>query len=220
VEQANLDSDLWIFYDSRIRAKDLKFGANINEFEYSAPTPLSSIDMENYNKTLGSHVRICPAGTVTKLDVVAGSGDPYKRTGGADSVVEVLFNFVGGNAYAGASPSLDPVEALFIHEFEATTDSKNYRYYVNAEEAVAASELWIEVEYVSAYDDTSEYVNKRVISTEAISQQADNEDWTQYMEVTGITPAVGSKVRIKCYCSFYHATAKIYIDPKVVITDG
>jgi hypothetical protein len=176
----------------------------------------ATISIENYNKVLGANILFNNLGTVTKLDVVAGSGDPFKRPGGADSVAEVLYDRTESSKGA-VEFFLMPI---FEHEFEATTDSKNYRYYVNAEEAVAATELWIEVEYVSGYDDTTEYVMKKVVSVEAISQQADNEDWTQYMEVVGITPAVASKVRIKCYCSFYHATGKTYIDPKVVITDG
>lgn len=175
------------------------------------------MQMENYQNILGAHKEYNQQGTITKLDVVAGSGDPYKRTGGADSVVEVLYNRTSA-AYFDRPEYIELVGAVFTHEFEATTDERRYRYYVQAEGAVLATELWIEVEYVSAYDDTSEYVIKKVTSEEAITVRGDATDWSQYIEVEGIEPAVGSTVRIKCYCSYYDATNKIYIDPLVVIS--
>jgi len=175
------------------------------------------ITIENYNRVLGAHKRFTTQGTITKLDVVAGSGDPYKRTGGADSVVEVLFN-ESSVSNMKPSPTKLTTEPIFDHEFEATTDSRRYRYYVQAEGAVAATELWIEVEYVSSFDDTTEYVIKKVTSDEGITIRGDETDWSQYIEVGGIKPAVGSTVRIKCYCSFYDATNKIYIDPLCEVT--
>jgi hypothetical protein len=214
VEVANGDYDLWPYNGAIIYGKDVKLGGtNGIIFQQNQPNPPTSI--ENYGKVLGAHWTSFGPGTAIKLDVVSGSGDPYKRPDGANSVIEILFDDTGV-FHKNPLPPFTPL--IFEHEFEATTDTKNYRYYVNAEEAVAADELWIEVEYVSAYDDASEYVNSKVASIESISQQADNEDWTQYMEVTGIAPATDSKVRIKCYCRYYHATAKIYIDPLVVIS--
>jgi hypothetical protein len=197
---------------------DCKFDGGQAVMKYNYPDTLNKTGSENHNKVLGAHVTYNAQGTLTKVDVSAGAGDPEKRTGGADSVIEILYD-ESTLGWCIKTPHALPCE-VFSHEFEATTDSKSYRYYVQAEGAVTATELWIEVEYVSAHDDTSEYVVKRVISDEAITARADAADWDNYIEVTDIEPAVASKVRIRCYCSYYHATNKIYIDPKVVITDA
>ncbi len=166
---------------------------------------------------LGVHKIINVQGEITKLAVVGGSGDPYKRTGGADNVINIEYD---NNLSNVTNPVFDIIEDIpvFTHEFEATTDSKSYRYYVQCEGIVTAAQLYIVVEYIDSYDDASEYTMTTQQSDEAFTARADAEDWAEYMEVTGIQPAVASKVRIKCYCSFYHATQNIYIDPMVVIS--
>jgi hypothetical protein len=145
--------------------------------------------------------------------VAIGSGDPEKRVGGADFVIAFDPN---------DSPSNDRIRdyavEVFCHEFEADTSSKSYRYYVQCVEAVSADELWLECEYVNSYDDTTEYTITTVVSDETITARSGADDWDQYIEVTGIQPAVASKVRIRGMCAYYHATAVIYIDPKVVIS--
>ncbi|MHC4648155.1 MAG: hypothetical protein ACYTBJ_22060 [Planctomycetota bacterium] len=217
-------TDGWWYFQygpCEIYGRDVKFGTpDVTDITVTAGSPQCSVRIENWGKVLGAHYEWTPQGTRIKTDVVAGSGDPYKRTGGADSVIEVLHD-LSSTANLNPNPIIEyAMVPVFTHEFEATTDTKDYRYYVQAEGVVTATELWIECEYVSAHDDSSEYVIKKVVSDEAFTARADAEDWAEYMEVTGITPAVGSKVRIQCYCSYYHATNKIYIDPKVVITDG
>jgi hypothetical protein len=202
-----------------VEGKDVKFGADVGEVRWETKVgPYSRVSIENYNKVLGSHKSFTTQGEVTSLAVVAGSGDPYKRTGGADMVLEILFNLSNTTNENPSPDAQDQMTPIFTHEFEATTDSRRYRYYVNSEKAVLASELWIEVEYVSAYDDATEYVIKKVRSDEAITIRGDATDWSQYIEVEDIEPAVGSTVRIKCYCSFYDATDKIYIDPLCEVT--
>ncbi len=170
--------------------------------------------IEDYNKNLGVHREFTSQGNITKLAVVPGSGDPYKRSGGADNVISIEFDKNTNRQ----QPVPNITEPIFTHEFEATTDSKSYRYYVQCEGIVTAAQLYIIAEYVESYDDTSEYTMTIQQSDEAFTARADAEDWAEYMEVTGIQPAIGSKVRIKCYCSFYHATENIYIDPMVVIS--
>ena len=205
---------------SDIRGVDVNINMGAHNFwdaqGYSVDTFCS---FENYGKVLGAHKTINLQGEITKLDVVAGGGDPYKRTGGADSVIEILYNEPTNTRTRFGNPDKDfLIHPIFEHEFEATTDSRSYRYYVQCEGIVPASDLWIEVEYVSAHDDTSEYTIKRVLSDEAFTARADAEDWAEYLEVTGITPAVASKVRIRCFCRYYDAANKIYIDPLPEIT--
>jgi hypothetical protein len=212
-------ADMAVITMGRIFGYDVKLGQSAADRLIATNSGWTDIAFENYGKVLGSHIRLTAQGQLTKTDVVAGSGDPYKRTGGSDSVIEIVHD--ESNTIA-ALPDWDSKYALgdpiLEHEFEATTDTRTYRYYVQAEGAVTAAELWIEVEYVASHDDTSEYVIKKVVSDEAITARDDASDWDQYIEVTGIAPAVASKVRIKCYCRYYSATNKIYIDPAVEIS--
>jgi hypothetical protein len=176
-----------------------------------------SLGLEDYQGVLGAHKVYNNFGTIIKLDVVAGSGDPEKRSKGADSVLELLYDWDEADCpthyeYGGA------VEALLDHEIEATTDSKSYRYYVQSEVSLTADDLWLEVEYAKGYTDTSTHKSVVVQSDETITVRDDASDWTQYIEVTGIQPAVASKVRLRMYCKYYHATNKVYIDPLVVIS--
>jgi hypothetical protein len=199
--------------------KDVIFGAAAGALDYTASGPAEFCSIENYGKVLGAHKTFNGHGTLVKLDVVDGSGDPYKRPGGADSVIEILYNEASpSNNLVNLSPLYRP-SVVFTNEFNVTNANRSYRYYVQTDtETVSASQLWIEVEYVSSYSSSTAYTHLKVTSDEAIDVRSDVDDWSQYIEVTDIQPAVAGKVRIKCYCSYYHPTAKIYIDPKPEIT--
>lgn len=209
------DDDLELLTNAHVTGRDVKFGGNISEVAMSGTFLGDNVSIENYNKVLGSHKTYSSQGEVTKVDVVSGSGDPYKRTGGNDSVIEILHN----GSVQQPSANLTKLSPIFVHEFDITmTESKNYRYYVQAEDDITATELWLEATYVVNYDDDSEYVIKTVSSDESVAVRDDASDWDQYIEVTSIAPVVSSKVRIACYCSYYDAANKIYIDPLVEIT--
>jgi hypothetical protein len=211
VEAGNGDYDISVERSFIFEGRDVKLGAAVGEVQWDgvdSDVSRCKMSIENYGRVLGVHKTFAPQGTLTKKDVVAGSGDPYKRTGGADSVLEIAFD----GTLAPSQETIDEFLApIFVYTVEATTESKNYRFYVQAEGAVTAAQLWVEVEYVSSYDDTSEYVFSTQRSDEAISARAGASDWSQYIEVTGIQPAVASKVRLKVYCSYYHASNLIYI---------
>jgi len=184
---------------------------------YTFITPLSTIyiGIENFN-ALKVHNRWCAIGQINKRDVVIGSGDPYKRSGGADSVIEISCNISA--AYA---PAPDEWKYLiFEHEFEMDAALRNYRYYVQckAMSIASSSELYLECEYVDQYVDSATYHTTKVKSDELIALRSGADDWSQYLEVIGIQPAVASKVRIKCYLSKYDADGRIFIDPKVVLS--
>jgi len=179
----------------------------------------SYLSFENWGKVLGAHYTLNGQGTFIKTDVVEGSGDPYKRSGGADSVIEIQYDAGTTAWWQFGNPHTDYLyKPIFTHEFDVDDIPKSYRYYVQAEGAVAADELWIELEYVSSYDDTTEYTITRVVSVDAISARSGADDWSQYLEVNNITPAVASRLRIKLFCRYYHAANKIYVDPQVRAT--
>ncbi len=207
--------DIYLYFSGVWEGRDLWLGTEVVTRRANDCCSRTTIKAENHQKVLGAHKAFWGQGDITKLDVVAGSGDPYKRTGGADSVIQIEFNQSSGGVKNPIDNALLPI---FEHEFEATTDSLSYRYYVQCEGIVAVTELFIVVEYVGAHDDSTEYVIKTQRSDEAFTARADEEDWLEFMEVTGIQPAVASKVRIKCYCSYYDAANSIYIDPMVAIS--
>ncbi len=220
IEAPNGDEDVEIVKNGNFIGKDVNLGGNIGYIDWEFYIgPESQNKIENYGKVLGAHRTFSPQGIVDKLGIVAGSGDPYKRSGGADSVLSIVFDETGPDSLSYfTEPHEIWAPPIFTHEFEATTASKSYRYYVQCEGIVTAAQLYIVAEYVDSYDDTSEYTMTTQQSDEAFTARADAEDWAEFMEVTGIQPAVGSKVRIKCYCSYYHATNNIFIDPKVEIS--
>ena len=194
--------------------RDVKLGGTYGDVLIVATDPVikHNFEFENFNKVLGAHKRWYSGGTIEKVAV---SGEnPAKKI--SDDVIKISpnnsnFQFVADNA-----------EEIFCHEFEATTDSKSYKYWVyndmgvTLNDTTAKDDIWLELEYVKIHDDdTEEYVIKKVESDEI---DLADETWG-YLEVTGIAPAVASKVRIKCYCRAYAAaTADIFIDPAVVIS--
>lgn len=195
---------------------DVKLGST-NKVNLSAEDGffIMALSIENYQKVLGEHKTFLLSQSFNSKDVVAGSGDPYKRTDGADKIIEVDCSI---SASHGASIPERAV-VIFTHEFETDTTSKAYRYYVNCKAlSLTALELWLECEYVDSYDDTSEYTITRVESDEACALRSGVSDWTQYIEVTGVAPAVASKVRIKCFVAKYDADGYIYIDPLAVVS--
>ena len=108
----------------------------------------------------------------------------------------------------------------FEHEYEMDTVLRNYRYYVQckAMSIVSVGELYLECEYIDQYVNVTTYHSVKIKSDEIVSLRSGVDDWTQYIEVTGIQPAVASKVRIKCLLSKFDADGRIFVDPKVVIS--
>jgi len=219
VEQVNVGADIALMNGHQnIYGRDIKLGSATPFSHNFMPSILPHslrVQIENYQKILGNHKTFRGVQTLTSKDVVAGSGDPYKRTDGADKIIEVDCSV---SATYGASIKERAV-VIFEHEFETDTTSKAYRYYINCKDlSLTASELWLEVEYVDSYDDTSEYTITKEESDETCALRGSVSDWTQYIEVTGIAPAVASKVRIKCFVAKYDVDGYIYIDPLAVVS--
>ena len=188
----------------------------VDNFNLGAFVPAgSNFYFENYGRTKGLHKDISVVGTIQSND--CSGADVNRRTGGSSRVIDCLFN--GGATYGGVrhstSSSLQFAKLVFEHVFTADTTSRTYRYYVQSvTDALTANELWLECEYIDSYEDSSEYTTTFVSSDETITARADADDWGQYIEVTGIAPAVASNVIIRCFCTKYHATNKRYVDPE------
>lgn len=207
--------------------KDCMYGGTADIFDDTynmyLPAPTGSkVRFENWQKILGNHMVRSTFGTATKIDVAGGTGDPYKRTNGADSVIEIFNNNQEDNWNWYNPPDYQfGLTPVFEHEFEVNNTPKNYRYYVQGIGAVPSGKLWLECEYIHKHKGATKYSTIKVLSDESISPRLGPDDWSQYIEVTNIQPGVDyglSKVRIRCHCIFYHASQKIYIDPNPEIT--
>jgi hypothetical protein len=217
VEEANGLGDIRTYSNMFGVCYDCNF-SSFSMFDYRNPTTFRvcpTLMSENHGKILGAHKSFSQLYILEKLDVVAESGDPYKRPGGADSVIKVGFNT--SSSYVPLVDKNWVLGAFLIHEFEVETGSKTYRYYVQSEASLAATGIWLEAEYVDVYDDSDEYHMARAVSDESVTVRSGADDWSQYLEVT-VNPAVAGKVRIKGFVNYYHATNEVYVDPKVVIS--
>jgi hypothetical protein len=110
-----------------------------------------------------------------------------------------------------------------VHEIYTTAAETTFKYWIyndtgeTLNDTNAVEDIFLVAEYVSAYDDTSEYVIDRVYSTQIdILNAADATDW-DYLEVT-LTPAVASTVRLYIMVNKYDPSLYVYIDPAVVIS--
>ena len=225
VETANGDNDLYLYYpNTRIWGRDLDLGGTNG---YIVPPSfdnhnsiITNISIENYLKVLGDHISVIDIGSYQNITLDSSTTTPRKKV----SDIAVKINCV----YSAEKVAFDYIpgqhDYVLCHEFEADTSSKTYKYWIynntntTLNPNTATENVWLEAEYVSDYDDTSEYVIDKAYSTEtSIADAADVSDW-DYLEVT-VQPAVASKVRIKLYVNHYdNGTGTIFIDPAVVIS--
>jgi len=213
VEIANT-IDIQLADSGKIYGRDVAIPNELFGYNYASQ---SEVSIENFGKVLGVHKRWNGQGTITK-QTADGTGDlPNARPDGAANVLEILYDLVSTITQMPAPWLADWACDVLVHTFEALASSKTYRYYVQSMDDLLASELWLELEYVKTYDGTDKYTVVTVKSDETIAARSDNNDWTQYIEVPNIQPAVGSKVRIRCKCAYEHASNKIFIDPNVEI---
>ena len=212
VEIANADDDIVLNkFGRKCIGRDVKLGGNNGYILINEGAIGFYASFENYGKILGDHKTWFPGGTSEKAATDGGGTRPNQRAGGNANVIEITPNIANYEFIP------DWAITIFSHEFEVDTTARTWRYYIQNDACgiLAATNLWLKLEYIVQYDDTSEYVITEVISDETVANRANNNDWTQYIEVPNITPATTSKVRIKCFVSKHSAAGHIYIDPKV-----
>ena len=208
---------------TNVIASKLKAGETVINV-YTLTDFITTVNFESYNQIIGDNRRyLTNCGDVISND---GSGvDVNLRTGGADKVVEVFLDSAAANVglrnQDSNETSLGQAPLVFEHQYEVNAcNSKQFTYYVNSVGALSASQLWLEVEYVGAYVSNTVWSNTLIKSSNTISARADASDWSQYLRViTGAIPAK-SKIVVRCFCSYYDATNKIYIDPKAELDDA
>jgi hypothetical protein len=217
VEIANIDTDIYLVAIGKMYGRDLKLGGSNGYVSYNYPNNVHTIEVENYQRVLGSH-RVFYTGGYYDKQLLPDGATCNKKV--SDNVIKLTPNTVAGNFTACTEIKYQ----LLVHEIEATTDTKSYKYWVfnNAmgtlNDTTSKDNIFLKCEYIAAYDDTSEYIIKEEYSSQIdIANAANADDW-DYIEVTGIAPAAASKVRLSIYVGAYSAAGTIYIDPAVVIS--
>lgn len=174
----------------------------------------SGCSFENYGRSLNVKEAHRGLGTVILKDVVAGSGDPEKRTGGSDFVLDIFFDATG----VGTQPCHDFTPIVlegFIKQAEDTTET--YEISIQANGAVTSAQLWLEAYFLSDYYDDDTYLFSIVESDENVSTRTGADDWGNTLQVEITTPAGcgDSPVRFRLCCNYYHASNHIYADPLI-----
>lgn len=216
VEQANGDFDI-SHATSIMKGIDVKCGGT-NGDVVSNTGMFSYFYVENYGKVLGAHKFWNWDGRryYTNVAVVAGSGDPYKRTGGADQVLKATPVSVSSTYNGISDPTKKPI--ILEYTFSVDTTQRTYRIYVQAAlMSLTASQLVLEADYADSYAEASEYHLGLVRSDEAISTRSGADDWSQYVEVT-VQPAVASNVHLRLRGDWIDSDGILYIDPLVEIS--
>lgn len=198
--------------------KDVKLGSAtniLNGLYYRG-----SCSIQNYGKVLGAWRSFNCNGYTETVAVVAGSGDPEKRTGGSDYVLAIRQNeSTESRSYISDEIVLDIVGQDRPLLISSAAESHTYRFYLQANglSTAVASEFYVEAEYIDAYDDTSEYHYTTIKSDELISARSGATDWTQYVEVT-VSPAVASVIKFRFKTAFYDSDGILYLDPLPIIS--
>lgn len=219
VEVANGNTDILITESGVVIGRDVNLGGTngyVSIATSGSSGALTRVNVENYQKILGIHRSFYIGGYIEKQVTPDGTIVNKKIS---DYVLKITPN-ISNYVWAREEWMLPVLE----HVIQVTATSKSYRYWIfnNAmgtlNDSTAKDNIFLKVEYIAAYDDTSEYVIKTEYSTQIdIANAANADDW-DYLEVTGINPAIASKVRLTIYLSAYSAAGTIYIDPAVVIS--
>lgn len=214
VEQANGDYDISAEKDLNLTGKDVKLGGTNGDVNISAQTgynvPGGKVFIENFGKVLGEHRTYFLGGYFEKALVA--SGTPNKKL--SDHVIKITPNVVNCEFI----PEL--AQIILKRVFYCDTTSRSFKFWIYNDSGItlnpnnAKENIWMSVKYVSAYDDTSEYVISEKLSTqEDIEDAASDTDW-DYLEVAGVQPAIASNVEVTIYFSKYLAATNVYIDPQ------
>lgn len=175
--------------------------------------PFVNINIEGWEKKLDQIYRDTGQ-LITSKAVATESTDPLKRSNGSDVVL--IANLGTGGQYWGPHPEQVPEPVFDQRIWAEASIAKTYRVYMQSTVAIASGKVWLEAEYIEKKSSNSAWAERRKLATASIAQRSGSNDWSQYVEVTGIAPHVDSTVRLKLYASHYASGASLYVDPKAV----
>lgn len=213
-------------YGSLIVGKNVWLGQSTEAYKFRqesgvnpqlvAFTPFVNINIEGWEKKLDQIYRNTGQ-LITSKTVAAESTDPLKRSGGNDIVL--IADLGTGGQYWGPHPEQLPVSVFDQRIWAGALTAKTYRVYLQSTTAIASGKVWLEAEYIEKKSSNAAWAERRKLATAAVAQRSGSNDWSQYVEVTGVTPHVDSPVRLRLFVSYYASGQSLYIDPKVVIIE-
>jgi hypothetical protein len=225
VEVANAYANFRLYSQGQIIiGKDLKLGHTTEAYKFRlesfvqpqlmAIPPFVSINIENYQKDRNQIYRLTGQLHTSKA-VDTSTTDPRKRTGGSDVVI---VTDLGWGISWGPDYQQYPASVFDQRIFQLGGSSKAYRIYFQSTMAIASGKVLMEVEFMDFYSSATLWTNLRKTATGAIAARSGNTDWSQYLEVTGVTPPQDCAVRVRLFCSYFEASQFLYTDPKVVVS--
>jgi hypothetical protein len=208
VEQSNGDDDISFTTLTNLKGRDVKLGGSNGYVVSVLPNCLSKVSLENYQKILGDHRTYYAGGYFERVAI---SGEtPNKK------VFDYAMKITPNVNFNPAQPEW--AICLLTQEFEVTADSHTFGTWiyndsgVTLNDATAKDDIFMKVEFIKAYDDTSEYVISESFSTQIdILDAADANDWDEL--TASITTDTTGKVRVTIYLRFYSATGNIFVEP-------
>jgi hypothetical protein len=213
VEQANGDDDVSSTRGCDIKCKDLKLGGTNGLIDFGTSTtndPYFFLDIENYGKVVGDNRSFFPGGYHEKAAVTGET--PNKKN--SDYIIKIVPNI---NQAQAIELLTYKVFEFFIDDVATGSQTLTLDIYNNMGATInngdAKGDIYLKLEYLDGYDDTSEYVYTKGYSTEnTIAAAADADDWDS-LSVT-FNPAATGRVYGTVYLRTYSATGTLFIDPK------
>lgn len=213
VEVANGDEDIECYYGGNVHGRDVKLGGTNGLVLFTNSRSDSEVGITNYQKILNND-RLFRESGYTERKAVTGE-TPNKKL--SDDILKITPSISG---YDYINDLRYPVLEYHINVTAAAHTFKIWLYNdsgITLNDTTARDDTYLELEYISSYDDTTEYTWNKVYSTEIdILDAADADDW-DYLQV-GATPVVAGKVILRLYYNKYLAATNVFFDPLVVIT--
>ena len=167
------------------------------------------IASEHYLQVANAHYVEDAWGDITKVAADGGSSRPTQRAGGSADISEI-------------TPQSNCAAATYLELFNvrlwaAAGVSKTYRFYVQSTYVtLPAAEIKLSGEYL---DQATGGHLATVSSTQEITTRANQNDWSQYVEVT-INPAQDGYINLYLRLMGYEAGKKVWLDPQPWVTGG
>lgn len=212
--------DIWAYSGGVLTGKDVLCGNSLVYLKVVDAYPminanLSAINIEAWGKDLSKVFRKDSLAT-SSMRVDTGTS-PVKRSNGNDCILVV--DLGTNNSDDWGPPAAYYKGAVFdqrIWQQGGTTQA--FKVYLQSTVALSSGLVTLEATWIDNYESDTEYTETASMVTGAISERSDDSDWSQYLEVTGISPAVSMGVRLRLYVRAYSSSDFLYVDPKIEIT--
>lgn len=224
VELSNGDDE--IIYNGSgliIKGQDVKLKGTNGYVSWSVPIPQDRVSIGNFQKVLGNNVTYFPGGAVGETggfkNVDVGDANAPSTASSAGSTTDLIAIYPNVTGYEFIE---DWAVKICEWKIWAAAAAETYTVYIQnnmgetLNDTAAKDNIWLRLRYIDKYDDTTEYHQTELFSTEIdILQRADQTDWDS-LTIASHTPAVAGWAVLELFISEYAASGQIYVDPKWV----